>query len=317
MNGIGVRKTPDRRSGLTQRLLLLFALVCLQDSAVGAEDMAVFYPIVREPFSLVYSDLLAGLTKEYPGEITAYSIEGESSDLAANPINVAEKIVVALGNKSLEAVGNQDLGKAVFAALTQLDPRRKLAGAIILKPGAETYLSLLMEIQPSVGAVHVVYDPQRHGELIEDATDYLSRHGKKLNPVAVSNIRESAKGLRRIVREARPGDAIWLIPDSGLLDASMLDVVLDAAWDKRLAVFSANPSFVKRGALFAIYPDNVAIGQRLARMVLDVSQGKLPRGRVEYIKDVKVALNERTANHIGIRLTPEVKKSIDVVLPKL
>ncbi len=317
MNGIGVRKTPGRKNGLTQRLLLLVALICVQHYASGAEDMAVFYPIVREPFSLVYSDLLSGLSKEYPGEITAYSIEGEASDLAANPINVAEKIVVALGNKSLEAVANQDVGKTVFAALTQLDPRRKLAGAIILKPGAETYLSLLMDIQPAVGAVHVVYDPERHGDLIAEATKYLTRHGKKLNPVAVSNIRESAQGLRRIVREARSGDAVWLIPDSGLLDASMLDVVLDAAWDKRLAVFSANPSFVKRGALFAIYPDNVAIGERLARMVLDVTQGKLPKGRVEYIKDVKVALNERTASHIGVRLTPEIKKSIDVLLPEL
>jgi ABC transporter substrate binding protein len=294
--------------------LLCLLIICSYTAA--SEKLGVVDPLVREPFSRVYSDIVAGIKDSYPGEVINYPVNGDLSHLQNADNLPGEKVpgmLIALGNKSLNAT--KGINIPVIAALSKAPADRQLNGIIILKPSAATYLSRLLALYPTVKTVHVVYNAKEHNHLIEEARDYLKKKNKYLNAIPASDIRGSALGFRKIVDSAHVGDAIWLIADGGLIDSSILSRILDSAWDKRLAVFSSNPQFVKRGALFAIYPDNFALGQRLAKMAVDLSQPSIAGNHTAYLEDVKIAYNDRTGDHIGIKLSSETKTSIDLILP--
>ena len=69
------------------------------------------------------------------------------------------------------------------------------------------------------------------------------------------------------------------------------------------------------GLLFSLYPDNVEIGRHLATSALGyiASNGQGPRG-VLPLKAVLLAVNVRTAGHLGINLSG--RQSFDLVFPE-
>src|SRR5690606_25167013 len=168
-------------------------------------------------------------------------------------------------------------------------------------------------IHKDVKEVYVVYNPENDQLLIDDARLFLSQKGIKINAIAASNIRQAAAGYQSILKNAKAFSAVWLLPDSSFLDMSLLSTVLDVAWEKKLIVFSSDPLFVKHGALFAIYPDNKKIGLTLGLIAQEVHDNK-PQG-LQSLRDVRLAVNQRTLNHLGIELSPQVKAKIELMLP--
>jgi putative ABC transport system substrate-binding protein len=60
---------------------------------------------------------------------------------------------------------------------------------------------------------------------------------------------------------------------------------------------------VRRGALFALYPDNLEIGRALAASaVRSLSAGRAGLEGVFALREVRAAINTRTAAHLGLTL---------------
>lgn len=311
-----------RRRGVVARFVcyLVVSLLVFPVIEVDAQDeITVVYPIVREPFSNVYRDFISGIKKGYNGSVREYPINGSIPLSLVRPGSDEhrKKAIIALGNKSYTALSAMDVKLPVYAALTRATDGNALYGGVLLEAGAESYLSTLLEIVPQVRHVHVVYNPVRHKPLVNEAVDYLEKRSISLNHMPANDIRESARSFREIVKKAKKGDAIWLMSDSELVDGSLLGLVLDAAWEKKLIVFSANPVFVKRGALFAIYPDNIGVGYRLGQMAQAPVDGVRVRKMLEPLRDINVAFNERTGNHIGVSLSPAAREKIELFLPEM
>jgi putative ABC transport system substrate-binding protein len=67
---------------------------------------------------------------------------------------------------------------------------------------------------------------------------------------------------------------------------------------------------VAHGVLFALYPDNEAMGSDLAKLALALANGAPLR--FEPNRGLRRAINRRTAEHLNIRLEPG---DYDLVLP--
>jgi putative tryptophan/tyrosine transport system substrate-binding protein len=92
--------------------------------------------------------------------------------------------------------------------------------------------------------------------------------------------------------------------------------VLQEAWTRGLAVFSSSVAHVKRGALFSLYPNNVELGRSLAGAALGQLSGNGAQGRgVMPLKDVLMAVNVRTASHLGLGVAQR-QLSFDMVFPE-
>jgi len=66
-------------------------------------------------------------------------------------------------------------------------------------------------------------------------------------------------------------------------------------------VFSTNTAHVRRGVLFSLYPDNFALGKRLAGLAPNIlsSGGYEKSGRLP-LADVQSTVNLRTAKHLEL-----------------
>ncbi|MEO8342304.1 MAG: hypothetical protein ABI536_00660, partial [Gallionella sp.] len=98
-------------------------------------------------------------------------------------------------------------------------------------------------------------------------------------------------------------------------ESSVLPLVLQESWNQGIAVFSSNFVHVRRGVLFSLYPDNVALGKSLAGLAQgmlvsgnDGTHGMLP------LRDVQSAVNLRTAQHLGI--TSARYQDFDLIFPE-
>jgi putative ABC transport system substrate-binding protein len=82
-------------------------------------------------------------------------------------------------------------------------------------------------------------------------------------------------------------------------------------------VFSSSVAHVGRGVLFSLYPDNVALGRTLAASALTrlAANGPPPR-IVTPLQAVRVAVNVRTARHLGLAISRTEQQSFDLVFPQ-
>jgi putative ABC transport system substrate-binding protein len=111
-------------------------------------------------------------------------------------------------------------------------------------------------------------------------------------------------------------DALWLPQDSTTVEeSSVLPLVLEKSWDSSLAVFSSNAAHVRRGVLFALYPNNVELGRNLASSAQEyLSLGK--KGDVVPLKAVRLAVNVRTGGHLGLHFSNDQQRRFDLIFPQ-
>jgi putative ABC transport system substrate-binding protein len=88
--------------------------------------------------------------------------------------------------------------------------------------------------------------------------------------------------------------------------------VLRESWERGVPLFSSSMLHVKKGVLFALYPNNVGLGRDLAALAL----GPEPRTPgLAPLRAVRLAFNIRTASHIGLRVDAEQQRSFSAVFP--
>ncbi|MCK9468544.1 MAG: hypothetical protein M0Q49_03930 [Porticoccaceae bacterium] len=284
------------------------------EESVNDIEAAVIYPQVREPFAALYRDYLAGIQTVLPETSRDYVINGSkldtlSQDLTAHP----PEVIIALGNKSVAAAVSLNGEQPVVGLVANRDYEASMAGGILLRPSAEVYLESLLAIYKDLSQVFVVYNPTVDQGLLDEAQVLAAEKGIILTAREAYSIREAAAEYRQLLLTAPAYSAIWLLPDHGFLDSALLSTILDVAWERKLIVFSSNPLFVKHGALFAVYPDNRAVGMMVARIAVEVAMGE--RQPLQPLRDVRLAVNERTLNHLGLRMSADVRSRIDLMLP--
>jgi putative ABC transport system substrate-binding protein len=111
-------------------------------------------------------------------------------------------------------------------------------------------------------------------------------------------------------------DALWLPQDGTTVEESVvLPLILQESWSRNIAVFSSNVSHVRRGVLFALYPNNVELGRNLAQSAQSVANGNSSNRGVLPLRNVLTAFNTRTASHLGLSKTA-MQQNFDLIFPE-
>ncbi|MBK8162166.1 MAG: ABC transporter substrate-binding protein [Gammaproteobacteria bacterium] len=286
---------------------------------------AVLYPDIREPFRSVFMSIIKGIDESLGGNIEARALT--STDSAAEVLEWTRQnnigSVVTLGNQAFTVASVLPREIPMVVGAVNMSPEL-LGGTfygITLNPDPVALLQRLKTIVPKVTRVHVIYQREQDGWMIDKATRAAQDLGLSLHAVPAENLQEAANKYREILNnQLSDSDALWLPQDSAVLDEqAILPMILKEAWDRRLIVFSSNPSFVKKGVLFALYPDNYNMGRSLGAMARRL---QAPGYRVdpaaqniEALRDLLIAFNVRTAAHLDIKFSREEANSFDLVFP--
>lgn len=287
----------------------------------GARGIAVIYPDIGEPYRSVFSTIIDGIEDQAKGRVASYPVGASvnAQELSTDLRRREVRAVIALGRNGLRVASALDrsLGIVAGGVLSVPESEAQSLSVLSLAPDPALLFARLKSLMPGARRVVVVYDPRQNAWLIKLARDAAKVHGLDLVAYEAEDLKTAVRTYQDMLNNADPRrDVLWLPQDSTTVDeATVLPLVLQEAWNRNLAVFSSSVTHVKRGALFSLYPNNAELGRALAGWAMGyLSSGTAFRG-VRPLKEVLVAVNTRTANHLGINLNAQQQR-FDMVFPE-
>lgn len=285
--------------------LLVLALLAGVACTVCAAEVLVVMPDVREPYRSILQQIADGIRQTAD---TRLELLPAGSALALGN----ERVLIALGSAAVEAAAPlASRLPVVTGAIVSPAGQPPLPG-ISLEPDPEALFAQLLKLRPGVRRVHWIYRPERSDWLLPHAQAAARKLRIDLVVHAADDARTASQTYQDILRRAdNTAEAVWLGQDPALIgtDANLPDI-LGLAWSHNVIVFSGSLQHVANGVLFALFPDNTAMGADLARLALACAGGKtagfLPN------RALRRAINRRTAEHLGLPLDAQ---QFDVVLP--
>jgi putative ABC transport system substrate-binding protein len=293
--------------------ILLIALPCAADPS----RVAVVYPELPAPYDKVFDTIVGGMRRN--SDLTVAPLPLKQDQRAASVqewlAGQAVRTVVALGPKGCQ-VARQAVaggGPPLLCGATVVGSDDGVGG-VSLAVDPVILLERLHFLSPRTRRVHVVFDPGFNGWLMERARRSAARLGLELVGYEEDSLRGAVHRYRGLLDNGLSDqDALWLPLDpTTVTDDVVLPLVLKAAWEERITVFSSKPAHVRKGVLFSLYPDHAAMGRRLGRLAL---QADADRPILEPLKDVMLAVNRRTAAHLGLRFDPAQEGEFALVFP--
>ncbi len=300
--------------------LAMLAMLALAPAAPAEDEVhprvAVIFPQVREPYRAVFRSITegiaAGAARSQVLEIAPGDEPGALAQrLGAEPLDA----VILLGKRGLDLSAQLQVGTPRIVGAVFAQPHEVAPGVTVvsLAPAPRLLFAKLRELAPSVRRIHVVYGADTNDWLIGLAEEAAAQAGYELVAQRMETIRDGANAYRELLpRMHSPQESLWLPQASPFLDeSSVLQMVLRAAWDRNLVVFSSNPSHVPKGALFALFPDNADLGRHLARQA---ARRAPVEASLQALEQLDTAINIRTADHLGLGLDARDPR-FDMVFP--
>lgn len=302
--------------------IMLAWTLSMGPAARAGDPLAVLFPVVREPYSGIFQEIMRGIEDQQTPPTERIELERDftSGEIGARLRSQGVHSLITLGNRGFRAAGElvDEVPRIVIGAVLvrPQDPQPGLTG-ISLAPDPKILLQRLRELVPQVQRVTVVYSQEYSGWLVAMAREAAEALDITLEAHPVADIKQAAAQYRDAF-ECRDNltCALWILQDPATLDdKAILPLILKKAWDNRLVVFSSSPGHVRRGALFSLYPDNYGLGQSLAALARRPVQERPGGSEIEPLRDLRIAVNLRTAEHLGLHLSARKRRDFDMVFP--
>lgn len=292
----------------------------------AAEDrgrnIAVLYPDIGEPYRSVFAAIIGGIEDQANGRVASFAVGGNASaqDMASELRRRDVKTLIALGRNGLKLAAAMDRQWAVVAGgvIAVPDVQAREWPVQSLAPDPSLLFARLKAMMPGARRVMVVYDPRQNDWLMRLAREAAKAQGLDLLVFEAADLKTAVHHYKDVFASADTRrDVLWLPQDSTTVDEAVVPpMVLEESWGRGLAVFSSNVGHVRRGVLFALYPDNTEMGRGLARQALNVATGSgVAQPGVSPLKEVLLAVNTRTASHLGINVDTR-RLRVEMVFPE-
>jgi putative ABC transport system substrate-binding protein len=284
--------------------------------------IAVFYPDIGEPYRSVFSKIIEGIEENSQTKVTSYAVGSNFNvQLVSDELKRQDiRIVIALGRNGLKAASalDREIGVIAGGVISAPESEQRNSTTLSLAPDPALLFARLKALSPKTQRVFVVFEPHQNSWLIRLAREAARNQGIELIAQEAGDLKSALAIYQSIFTTADARrDALWLPQDSATVDESLvLPLVLQESWSKGIPVFSSNVSHVKRGALFALYPDNMELGRNLAASAIGMASGNPAMRGVLPLRDVLTAFNTRTASHLGLAPSMAQQKGFDLLFPE-
>ncbi len=164
----------------------------------------------------------------------------------------------------------------------------------------------------------VVYDPRKTEWLLRIARDAARAQGIELLAHEARDLAQAAHTYASLfgAADARR-DAVWLPHDTTTVEeGTLLPLILKESWNSGVPLFSSNILHVKKGALFAMSPNNVELGRTLASSAMSLMAGEPRKKGVLPLRELHTAINLRSASHFGLTIGHQQQRTFDFVYPE-
>ncbi len=291
-------------------------------ASVGKGTIAVLYPNVSEPFRSAFISMIQGIEERTRLRVRSFAVDQrmDPAELHTQLKRNNTKVVIALGRQGLNVAStlDRDIVVLVGGALLLSDSEIVNLNGISLTPDPAMLFTRLRTLLPDVRRVLVVYDPRKTEWLLRIARDAARSQGLELVVHEARDLGQAAQ-LYSTLLNAADGkrDALWLPHDTTTVEEStLLPLILKESWNNGVPIFSSNVLHARKGALFAMSPNNVELGRSLANAALGLMSGEMRRKGVQPLRELHTAINLRTASHMGLTIGEQQQRTFDFIYPE-
>jgi putative ABC transport system substrate-binding protein len=289
-------------------------------ASIGKGTIAVLYPNVEQPFRSAFTSMIQGIEERTSLPVRSYPVDArfDASELNATLKANGTKIVIALGRQGLAAAAALDRDISVLVGGVLLLSDSDNVAGISLTPDPALLFARLRALLPDLKRVLVVSNPKNSDWLIRLAREAARAQGLELAAYVAGDMARAAQLYPQLIAGADGRrDAVWLPHDATTVEEStILPLVLRETWNAGVPLFSSNVQHVKKGALFAMVPNNLEMGRTLASSAMVMLTGGGRRGSLSPSRTLQTAINVRTASHMGLQLGYQQQRSFDFVFPQ-
>lgn len=288
-------------------------------ASLGNGTIAVLYPNVEEPYRAAFVAMIQGIEDRTKLHVRSYAIDARLDvyDLNAQLKRNGTKVVIALGRQGINTASGLDRDITVLAGGALLSDSENVSG-ISLTPDPAILFARLKSLLPDVKRVLVVHDPRKSEWLIRIARDAARAQGLELATVEARDLGQAAKAYNQLFASAdKQHDALWLPHDSTTVEeGTLMPLILRGSWNSGVPLFSSNILHARKGALFAMSPNNLELGRTLASSALGLMNGEPRKRGVQPLRELHAALNLRTASHMGLSIGQQQQRTFDFIFPE-
>ena len=298
------------------RLLLGLIIATASAPLVARDSIAVIYPDVPPPANRIFQEIIQGIESEHADSLLKKPIKSkESPEETLRWIERQQPdMLIALGKRSYRVAKRLYREKPV--AIGALPIRPNGISGISLLADPKILFTALSELAPNISKVYVVYSPSTRW-LIDIAQQQASAMQLELKNIEVKNIKDAVATYNELLANIDANnEAVWLSGDKLTThEQVILPKLLEKSWEQNLVLFSSKPAHAKRGALFSVFPDNEALGQQLVTMVSEIHKSQQKAGVIP-LQNMKLAVNLRTAAHLGFDYKSQQKEQFHLTFPQ-
>src|SRR6266852_3465052 len=275
------------------------------------------------PFEQATEGILAALRRgPLQPEILTFDLEGAREKTAAvlEQVRRAEPaLVITVGSLATAAVLEKPWPVPVVFSMVLYPAQsgfvagsgRKVTGASLDVP-LEQQFKTLRRVLPAAHRLGVLCHAGETGAIVEAARKVAPHEGFTVETAEVAEPGAALGALGALLERV---DAVWTVADSHVFTPQTTSALILAALRQRVPVFGLSVAHVRTGALAALYVDYADVGAQAGELAERVLGGEDAADIAPVTpRKVALALNLRTAEHLGVQIAPEVEKGAGEVV---
>jgi len=295
-------------------LLFVFALF-VSGTAFCKVPVLVVYPETDASLQHIYTAVITGIDHQV-GSTTQLALTPDMINLQATLDHLQPDHIIALGKTAAEAVRHSTYNDRLWVGMMAFTPPDYRGVSLTLD--SKRLVQQVAHFAPFIKRLFVVQEARNLSvSLNEKAAASASKAIKFKSANENSNepdiiLREGEDMIMTIrllghlvEQEATTRDAVLLpvnLPNDILYEISRI------AWDRHIILLSTNLYHLENGALIVLYPDPVALGEQLGRLIAKKN------GQSESLQGLKAALNKLIARHLNLDFDAEALQRFEVTI---
>ncbi len=290
-------------------------------------SLAIVLGLLMPNFAQAYSGIsivMSAPTEANQEFVEAFKLElmnAKSTNLRVKVIDLSQEqklvvaenseLVIALGVKALGASSKLKLTTPVLGVFIPLPTfnsqlaksKRELGNfsAIVLDQPYARRFSLIKAVMPDVKNLGMLVGPDSRLEM-EDIR--VAGEDAQFN-ILQENVQQEAELLSRLITLLQNSDALIALPDALVYTRETVQPILLTSYRYQKPVFGYSQSYVKAGALAAVYSTSKQLAKQAAEIAIKSQQapGMLPPPQAP--RYFSVAINYQVARSLNIQIPDE------------
>lgn len=300
-------------------LISFILLIGLPPIALGQEIV-----IVKSNDIAPYRAAVKGFKSTINAEVNEFVLDKRSDKRAKRKFIKKDKknrnLIFTLGTDAFVAArANHPDTPIVFAFILNPDSALQravnnsysnVAGITMTIPPAIQFKTLL-EADPSITRIGVVYDPSKTGKLIDEAKKAARKLGIELVDKPIETRPESINAIDEMRGMV---DAIWMAPDTTAITRESSEYMLLFSIKYNVPLIGISDKYVKNGALFAFSFDSEDMGRQAGELAKKMLSGEKVRNVSFYgPRTFRLSMNLNIAKKLGLNIPKQLIKKADKV----